>query len=171
MNYDCIIIGAGPAGLSAGLYLAQSKVKTLILEAKTPGGQILNTDRVENYLGMGNIEAWQMVDTMVKHTEEYGLEIRMDPVAKVGKEGKLTFARLESGEVLKSKTLILACGGTPRMLGIKGEEGGGGGEGVFYWGGGGGVFFRGREGARGGGGAMLPPPRLSTWPTSSITST
>jgi thioredoxin reductase (NADPH) len=152
MSYDCVIVGAGPAGLSAGLYLAQSKLKILILEGKTPGGQILNTDRVENYLGMGNIEAWKMVDAMVDQVKAYEVDIRYDVVTAVGSSEGLHIARLESGDTLTAKTVILACGGTPRTLSIPGEEEFSMGKGVSYCAVCDGGFFKGKDVAVVGGG-------------------
>lgn len=132
MIQDCIIVGAGPAGLSAALYMAQSKSKTVIFESKTPGGQILSTDRVENFLGMGDVEAWKMADIMVEQANNYDIDLRYDQVTAAGSRDGLRYVRLESGEEIQTKTLILACGGSPRKLEIPGEEELSLGKGVSY---------------------------------------
>jgi thioredoxin reductase (NADPH) len=68
-NYDCIIVGAGPAGLAAGLYTARDRFKTLILEKFMPGGQINNTDRIENYPGIERIDGTGLIQSMQEQVE------------------------------------------------------------------------------------------------------
>ena len=67
-NYDCIIVGGGPAGLAAGLYTARDRMKTLILEKFMPGGQIINTDRIENYPGIERIDGPGLIMQMQQQT-------------------------------------------------------------------------------------------------------
>ncbi|MHC4559417.1 MAG: FAD-dependent oxidoreductase, partial [Planctomycetota bacterium] len=74
-NYDCIIVGGGPAGLAAALYTARDRMKTLILEKFMPGGQIINTDRIENYPGIERIDGAGLVMQMQQQTESFGAEI------------------------------------------------------------------------------------------------
>ena len=75
-RYDCIIIGAGPAGLAAGLYAARDRFKTLLLEKFVPGGQINNTDRIENYPGFERISGYELIEKMQKQTVAFGGEIK-----------------------------------------------------------------------------------------------
>ena len=74
-HWDLIIIGAGPAGLAAGLYGARSGLKTLVLEEKMPGGEVLSTPFVENYLGFERISGRDLAEKMVKHSKSAGARI------------------------------------------------------------------------------------------------
>jgi len=152
MNHECIIVGGGPAGLSAGLYMAKAGMKVVLYEGTTPGGQILSTDKVDNMLGFGEIEAWQLADKMIAHAKESGLEIVSERVAAVGVDGAQKYARLASGGTVTAPTLILACGGTPRKLGVPGELELGHGKGVSYCAVCDGGFFKGKDVAISGGG-------------------
>jgi len=118
---DVIIIGAGPAGLTAGLYCARARLRTLLLERLGPGGQMLNTERIENYPGFPEaISGFELSDRMRKQAEAFGLEIRnqevlqleLDPVTKhvVTAEGPLD-----------TRALIVTTGASPRRLGVEGE--------------------------------------------------
>ncbi|MHC4188490.1 MAG: FAD-dependent oxidoreductase [Planctomycetota bacterium] len=74
--YDCIIVGAGPAGLGAALYTSRDRMKTLILEKFMPGGQIINTDRIENYPGIERIDGAGLIMQMQKQVENFGAEVK-----------------------------------------------------------------------------------------------
>jgi thioredoxin reductase (NADPH) len=119
---DLIIIGAGPAGLTAGLYGARARLDTLILERLAPGGQVLNTDRVENYPGFPDgISGFELVERMRTQAENFGLKIQSDEVkgVEISPEKKVVITQ---NERLEAKTLILAMGATWKKLGIEGEE-------------------------------------------------
>ena len=75
-NYDCIIVGAGPAGLGAALYTARDRLKTLILEKFIPGGQISTTDKIENYPGIERIDGPGLIEQMTKQVESFGAVIK-----------------------------------------------------------------------------------------------
>jgi len=152
MRYECIIVGGGPAGLSAGLYMARAGMNVVLVESITPGGQVLSTDMVDNYLGLGEIEAWKLVDSMVAHAKSAGLEVMADKVVEAGKEGDLAYVDLASGTRIQAGSLVLACGGTPRKLGVPGEEELGKGKGVSYCAVCDGGFFKGKDVAVVGGG-------------------
>ena len=119
---DLVIIGAGPAGLTAGLYAARARLNTVLLERLAPGGQALTTDRVDNYPGFPDgISGFELVDRMRRQTEKFGLAIQsQEPVGlELGAE-KHTI--LFSDAKLECRALILACGANPRKLGIEGED-------------------------------------------------
>lgn len=118
---DVIIIGAGPAGLTAGLYAARARLKTVLLERLAPGGQILTTDWVENYPGFPEgISGFELVDRMKRQSEKFGLVIQSQDVSRLELDQEKKILVTDKGN-LESKALILACGATPRRLGIEGE--------------------------------------------------
>lgn len=120
--HDIIIIGGGPAGLTAGLYGARSLLKVLLLERLAPGGQVLTTDWVENYPGFPEgVSGFELIDRMKKQAEHFGLEIRNEEVQKL--ELPNTQKRVYAGkEILETKTVILCCGANWKRLGIEGED-------------------------------------------------
>jgi thioredoxin reductase (NADPH) len=121
--YDCIIVGGGPAGLTAGLYCARAKLNTLLFEKGTLGGQIAITDLVENYPGFPEgISGKELTQRFKQQAERFGLKILRREVSKVERVGTEIFVHLRTGELLRSKTLILTPGSTPRRLGVPGEE-------------------------------------------------
>jgi thioredoxin reductase (NADPH) len=119
---DLIIIGAGPGGLTAGLYAARARLKTLMLEKLSPGGQVLLTDWVENYPGFPEgISGFELVDKMRQQAERFGLVIENQEVSRLelSPDKKVVVTDKQS---LETKALILTSGATPRKLGIEGEE-------------------------------------------------
>lgn len=120
--YDVIIIGGGPAGLTAGLYNARARLKVLLLERLAPGGQVLTTDWVENYPGFPDgVSGFELMDRMKTQAERFGLEIRNDEITRLELSESLKIAHTSSGH-LQTKTVILACGATWKRLGIDGED-------------------------------------------------
>ncbi|MCR1973302.1 thioredoxin-disulfide reductase [Clostridium sporogenes] len=120
--YDLIIIGSGPAGLSAGLYAARARLKTLILERNKAGGQIVITDEVANYPGsIRNATGKTLVERMEEQVEEFGAERKKDNVKEVDFTGKIKIVKGEKEEY-KAKSVIIATGAAPRHIGCKGEN-------------------------------------------------
>ena len=118
---DLIIIGAGPAGLTAGLYAARARLKTVLLERLAPGGQILTTDRVENYPGFPEgISGFELVDRMKRQAEQFGLVIQGREAIRLelGPEKKVV---VTGKDYLECRALILASGASARKLDIEGE--------------------------------------------------
>lgn len=121
-HFDIVIIGGGPAGLTAGIYTGRAQLKTVILEKGLPGGQIALTEEVENYPGFAEaISGPELSERMVKQVEKFGAQIRMEEVQGV--------ERLEHGFLVKgydqdylAKAVIIATGATPRRLGVPGED-------------------------------------------------
>jgi thioredoxin reductase (NADPH) len=146
-RYDCIIIGAGPAGLAAGLYAARDRFKTLLLEKFVPGGQINNTDRIENYPGIERVSGFDLVEKMQRQTLAFGAEI------KYGSE-VTALAKLDNGDIeifcdkdkYLARSVILTPGSAYRKLGIPGEDKfRNAGAGVSYCGTCDAPFFRGKS--------------------------
>lgn len=122
MVYDLVIIGAGPAGLSAGLYAARARLKTLIIEKEAAGGQIATTDEVANYPGsIEHATGPSLVARMVQQAEEFGAERVSDTVVSVDLEGSIKTIACEKNEY-KAKTVIVATGAVPKHIGCPGEK-------------------------------------------------
>jgi len=120
--YDVIIIGGGPAGLTAGLYNARARLNALLLERLAPGGQVLTTDRVENYPGFPDgISGFELMDRMKTQAEKFGLKIQSDGVTSLELSAKHKAVLTGSGS-LETKAIILCCGATWKKLGIEGED-------------------------------------------------
>ncbi|WDP90701.1 MAG: thioredoxin-disulfide reductase [Desulfobacter sp.] len=120
-DYDLVIIGAGPAGLTAGLYAARARMKVLLLEKAVPGGQILITDWIENYPGFPEgISGFDLAEKMKKQAMDLGLEIETAEVHSLNLSAETKEIVLKDRSI-KAKALIIATGASPRKLGI-GED-------------------------------------------------
>ena len=120
--HDLIIIGGGPAGLTAGLYAARARLDVLLLERLAPGGQVLTTDWVENYPGFPEgISGFDLMDRMKTQAERFGLQIQSEDVVGLElSDGKKT---IHTGQgKIETKSIILCTGATWKRLGIDGEE-------------------------------------------------
>ncbi|MCK4912993.1 MAG: FAD-dependent oxidoreductase [Planctomycetes bacterium] len=152
--YDCIIIGAGPAGLAAALYASRDRFKTLVLEKFYPGGQINNTNRIENYPGIKQIDGPALIEQLKGQAESFGAEIKS--TAEVTKLEKLSNGNIEiscGDEKYVSRAVILAPGSDYKKLGVPGEEKfRNSGTGVSYCGTCDAPFYRGKEVVAVGGG-------------------
>ena len=119
--YDVIIIGGGPAGLTAGIYAQRARLKTLLLEKEMVGGQIAVSDVIENYPGFPSISGADLMEKFEGHAKGLGLEIRMTDVIAVEDMGKEVIVKTSEGD-LTARTVIVATGAKPRRLGISGEK-------------------------------------------------
>ncbi len=120
---DLLIIGAGPAGCSAAVYAARAGVKTIIAGGAMPGGQLLQTNDIENYAGFVNpVPGFELMDNMHKQCKRLGVEIVSDEIVKL--EGaKSPFTLIAAGgEQYQAQTVVIAAGASARWLGVKGEE-------------------------------------------------
>ena len=122
MNYDVLIIGGGPSGLTAGIYAVRAGLSVAIVEKQFAGGQIANTESVENYPALLNVSGFELATKMLEHAEKLGVKIIYDNVVncKFDNNGKLV--ELESGNEINAKTVILCAGATPRKLGLQNED-------------------------------------------------
>lgn len=120
--YDLIILGAGPAGLSAGLYAGRAKLNCLIIEKAVPGGQISSTSFVENYPGsMEDPTGMALAERMREQASEY-CKILSANVTKVELEGKVKKIHTKDGSIYEAKAVIIATGASHRNLDVKGEK-------------------------------------------------
>jgi len=120
-QYDIVVVGAGPGGLCAGLYGARARRKTICLEKYLPGGQIANTEEVEDYIGFDLISGAELAMKMAEHAKKFGLEIGSEEVEEIYAEGDDKIVRCASGNTYRAKAVILSTGGSPVKLGIPGE--------------------------------------------------
>lgn len=149
--YDLIIIGSGPAGLSAAVYGKRAGLKLLVLEsAPVSGGQVLNTYEVDNYLGMPGMNGFDMGMQFRAHADRLGVEFREAEVTGIRDKGQSKIVAA-GGEELEAKAVILATGAVHAHLGVPGEEELSG-MGVSYCATCDGAFFKGRTVAVVGGG-------------------
>ena len=122
-DYQLIIVGGGPAGLTAGMYAARGRLKALLLEKGATGGQVLVTDWVDNYPGFAEgISGFELMDKMTAHADRFGLEKRFATVSSLDLAGEIKTISLEDGDSLTSRTVILCTGAKPRKIGVPGEE-------------------------------------------------
>lgn len=147
--YDVLIVGAGPAGLTAAVYASRAGFSTLVLGG-LPGGQIASTNLVENYPGFLSVFGPDLSDKLLEHARAAGAEFRQEEAESFGLDGPVKTVKTPAGEY-QAKTVILAQGSSRRKLGIPGEEEFQG-RGVSYCATCDGNFFRGRTVAVVGGG-------------------
>ncbi|MBA3376682.1 MAG: FAD-dependent oxidoreductase, partial [Actinobacteria bacterium] len=121
-DFELVIIGGGPAGLTAGLYAARANMKAVLLEAKDVGGEILNTDLIEDWPGEESITGSALADKMARHAQKFGLRVETyAPVQKVRVEGDRKLIEMADGTVHTALALIVSVGGEPIKLGVPGE--------------------------------------------------
>ncbi len=119
--YDVIIVGGGPAGLSAAIYMARAKYKCLVLEKKHFGGQITITSEVVNYPGIFHTSGEKLTKEMQKQAESFGAEFLLADVNKIEKSGEMYTIYTDKGE-MTTIGVIIASGASPRVVGFEGEE-------------------------------------------------
>jgi len=141
--YDVIIIGAGPAGMTAAVYTSRANLSTLMLERGVPGGQMANTEEVENYPGFEHILGPELSTKMFDHAKKFGAEYAYGDVKEVidGKEYKTIKA---GNKEYKARSIIISAGAEYKKLGVPGEQELGG-RGVSYCAVCDGAFFKGKE--------------------------
>ena len=119
--YDVIVVGAGPAGLSAAIYAARAKFKVLVLEKEKMGGQITITSEIVNYPGIETIDGSALTEKMRKQAESFGAEFKMARAIDMDLSHDIRVIKTDKGD-LKTLGIVLALGANPRSLGFKGEQ-------------------------------------------------
>ena len=121
-TYDLIIIGAGPAGLTAAIYARRALLKCLILEKSLAGGKLNKTADVDNYPGFTTIKGPELAEKMTEHTKHYEIEWRQEEVLKLEKKEERFIIKTNERNSFVSKAVIIASGAIEKELGIKGER-------------------------------------------------
>jgi thioredoxin reductase (NADPH) len=120
--FDVIIIGAGAAGLTAGIYTSRAKLSTLILNEGAVGGQMVLTEEIANYPGVESVKGYELANTMKNQAKNFGCKIKSNiKISKYSFEGDVKEIELTDGRSFKSKSIILTPGGRPRSLNLEGE--------------------------------------------------
>lgn len=117
-NFDCIIIGAGIAGLTAAIYLKRAGKNIALIEKSMPGGQILKTNSIKNYPGFLEIDGYGLIRKVLDQTENLNIEIKKEEVLEI----KDNFQVITNKNTYETKNIILATGRKPRILGLQNEE-------------------------------------------------
>jgi thioredoxin reductase (NADPH) len=151
-EYDLIVIGAGPAGMTAAMYAGRSMLRTVVLEKGISGGELLNTEIIEDYPGFEHIEGWDLAQKFENHAKKFGAEFIQENILTLEKmpDGLFT-ATTERGTFYRAPAAIITSGGTPIKLNVPGEIEYAG-KGVSYCAVCDGAFFRGHTIAVVGGG-------------------
>ncbi len=150
--YDVIIVGGGPAGLTAGLYTSRAKLKSLLIEKGLTGGLVTTTEMVENYPGFDEgITGAELARKMERQATRFGLEIIQGSVTRISVNGKIKLLTFDDNKQYEAKTVIFATGAHPRYLKVEGEDEFRG-KGVSYCATCDGAFFKGEKIAVVGGG-------------------
>ena len=120
-QYDVIVVGAGPAGLSAALYAARAKYRVLVLEKEKMGGQITITSEIVNYPGVEKTDGTELTEQMRRQAEAFGAEFAMAEVTGIDLDGDIRTVKTDKGEY-RAPGIVLAVGANPRKLGFVGEQ-------------------------------------------------
>ena len=118
---DLLILGAGPAGLTAGIYGARGGLKTVIVERKSFGGQAAITPEIENFPGIQNIDGFTLTLNMQEQAKALGVTFVYDEVESVVLDGEIKSVTTKNNGVIEGKTMIIACGAEAKKLGVDGE--------------------------------------------------
>jgi len=121
-RYDVVIVGAGPAGMTAAIYAARANLQVLLVDKLAPGGQIVNTLEIQNYPGMGTLDGAELAIKMFEHTQELGVTFDYGTVIRIENDDDLKKIICQEGHLYQASAVIIATGSKPKMLGIPGEE-------------------------------------------------
>lgn len=120
-DFDIIILGAGPAGLTAGIYAARGGLSALVIEDKAPGGQAALTAKVENYPGIPDINGFDLAFAMLNQAKSFGVKVRTGKIESLKLAGDEKQVRLANGKEFSAKAVIIATGAKSRLLGLDNE--------------------------------------------------
>ncbi len=121
LDFDLAIIGGGPAGMTAGLYAARANMNAILFEQKGLGGELLNTDLIEDYPGIESISGAELSQKMADHAAKFGLRIEVKGVKRIRVEGDRKIVELTDGTAVRALAVVVTVGGEPTKLGVPGE--------------------------------------------------
>lgn len=122
-TYDVLIIGAGPAGMTAAIYAIRANMSVLMIDKLSPGGQMVNTNEIENYTGSGVVNGAELSMQMFEHTQELGVEFDYKTVLDIVDNGETKTVICEEDDArFETRTVIIATGTVPRRLNVAGED-------------------------------------------------
>jgi thioredoxin reductase (NADPH) len=121
--YDVIIVGGGPAGLCAAMYAGRGMLKALTIERGAPGGELLNTDLIEDYIGFESVKGWELAQKFTDHAKKFGAQLVTDTVLSIRKGDDGWFeVHTARDHRYRAPAVIITAGGTPVKLGVPGEK-------------------------------------------------
>jgi thioredoxin reductase (NADPH) len=121
-EYEIVIVGGGPAGLTAALYAGRAMVKTLVLERGALGGQLWNTAEVDNYPGLPDTTGPELAAKFEEHAKQFGAEFEFGAVTQIAKDGDRFKITTDFGDEFSALSVVVTSGGEPRKLGVPGED-------------------------------------------------
>jgi len=119
-KYDVVIVGAGPAGLTAAIYASRANLSTLMIEAGTSGGKLYKTHKIDNFPGVVHSSGAELADKLVEHSQAFGASILNDEVVNIEHASSFHRIRLASGNIVETKAVIIATGTKERLLKLPG---------------------------------------------------
>ncbi len=120
-RYDLVIVGGGPAGISASIYAVRKRMNFLLV-TENVGGQVLTSGEIENFLGFSEIDGVQLVERMMDHMRHLGIEPLIETVVELRRDGRDFILRTSSGQEVRAGAVILCTGSQRKKLGVPGEE-------------------------------------------------
>ena len=121
-SYDLIVVGGGPAGMTAALYALRNGKTVLMLEKNAFGGQMNDSPRIENYPGIPSISGLELADRMMRQVIDQGAQVELENAVRIDANGPRRLVRTEEGSVYEAGAVVLATGAKHRLLGLPGEE-------------------------------------------------
>lgn len=121
MLYDVLIVGAGPAGITAGIYAKRANLNVAMFEASAPGGQLVNYNEIENYTGFKKMAGYELATAMIDHAYDIGVEVIYEGVTNIELKGNIKIVTTPEN-TYETKTVIIATGNIPRRLGVENED-------------------------------------------------
>jgi thioredoxin reductase (NADPH) len=119
--YDVLVIGAGPAGVTASIYTKRANLKVAVFEGNVPGGQLVNYSEIENYPGVKSFSSIDLATDMIEHMSKLDIEVKYEKVTKLEDYGSYKTVSTDFG-LYDTKAVIIATGNVPRKLGVENEE-------------------------------------------------